>query len=165
MFPVHIPALRERREDIPLLIEHFLGRLHQSYGKKTRGLSDRALQVCLQYDWPGNIRELENLMERGVIITDENQSIGLDALFPHEPPAIDSIGLGSDGRLVAASDQAAPGWVAQILDSGTGLDAVEDALMQEAMQRCGQNVSEAARLLGVTRPALAYRLKKAPDKP
>ncbi len=160
VFPVHIPALRERREDIPLLIEHFLGRLHHSYGKKTRGLSDRAMQVCLQYDWPGNIRELENLMERGVIITDENQSIGLDALFPHSPPATDSIGLGSDGRLVAGSDQASPGWVAQILDSGTGLDAVEAVLMQEAMQRCGQNVSEAARLLGMTRPALAYRLKK-----
>ena len=122
------------------------------------------MEVCLHYDWPGNIRELENLMERGVIITDENQSIGLDALFPHAPPAIDSIGLGSDGRLVAARDQATPGWVAQIFDSGTGLDAVEEALMQEAMTRCRQNVSEAARLLGMTRPALAYRLKKTPGE-
>ncbi|MGE8302944.1 MULTISPECIES: sigma-54-dependent Fis family transcriptional regulator [Pseudomonas] len=164
VFPVRIPALRERREDIPLLIEHFLGRLHESYGKKTLGLSDRAMEVCLHYDWPGNIRELENLMERGVIITDENQSIGLDALFPHAPPAIDSIGLGSDGRLVADSDLSTPGWVAQIIDSGTGLDAVEEALMQEAMARCRQNVSEAARLLGMTRPALAYRLKKAPGE-
>ncbi|WP_447749045.1 sigma 54-interacting transcriptional regulator [Pseudomonas nicosulfuronedens] len=162
VFPVHIPALRERREDIPLLIEHFLGRLHESYGKKTRGLSDRALEACLNHDWPGNIRELENLMERGVIITDENQSIGLDALFPHAPPPADSIGLGSDGRLVAAGEQSVPDWIAQIIDSGIRLEAVEEALMQEAMTRCRQNVSEAARLLGMTRPALAYRLKKAP---
>ncbi|MCY1416588.1 Phenol regulator MopR [compost metagenome] len=164
VFPVRIPALRDRREDIPLLIEHFLARLHESYGKKTLGLSDRALEACLQYAWPGNIRELENLMERGVIITDENQSIGLDALFPHAPPPADSIGLASDGRLVASAEQAAPGWIAQIIDSGTSLDAVEDALMQEAMARCKQNVSEAARLLGMTRPALAYRLKKSPGE-
>jgi DNA-binding NtrC family response regulator len=151
VFPVRIPALRERREDIPLLIEHFLGRLHQlrqenPWPERPSAAGVLAIRLARQHP------RVENLMERGVIITDENQSIGLDALFPHEPPAIDSIGLGSDGRLVAASDQAAPGWVAQILDSGTGLDAVEDALMQEAMQRCGQNVSEAARLLGVTLP-------------
>ena len=162
VFPVRIPALRERREDIPLLIEHFLARLHESYGKKTLGLSDRALQACLQYDWPGNVRELENLMERGVIITDENQSIGLDALFPHAPPEAESIGLASDGRLVASAGQAP--WVGQIIDSGIGLDALEEALMQEAMARSQQNVSEAARLLGMTRPALAYRLKKSPGE-
>ncbi len=164
VFPVRIPALRERREDIPLLIEHFLARLHESYGKKTRGLSDRAMEACLHYDWPGNIRELENLMERGVIITDDNQSIAVDALFPHAPTADDCIGLGNDGRLVADHAPGAAGWIAQIIDSGTSLEAVEAALMQEAMTRCQQNVSEAARLLGMTRPALAYRLKKAPGE-
>ena len=109
VFPVRIPALRERREDIPLLIEHFLEKLHASYKKKTLGLSDRALQVCLHYDWPGNIRELENLMERGVIITDENQSITVDALFPHSPQLAESIGLASDGRLVKSDARQRPG--------------------------------------------------------
>lgn len=162
VFPVRIPALRERREDIPLLIEHFLDKLHTSYKKKTLGLSDRAMQVCLQYDWPGNIRELENLMERGVIITDENQSITVDALFPHSPQLAESIGLASDGRLVASPPATDQSWIDNIIDSGIALDSVEDALIHAAMARSQQNVSEAARLLGITRPALAYRLKKLP---
>ena len=86
----------------------------------------------------------------------------LNALFPHAPPEAESIGLASDGRLVASAGQAP--WVGQIIDSGIGLDALEEALMQEAMARSQQNVSEAARLLGMTRPALAYRLKKSPGE-
>ena len=78
-----IPSLRERKEDIPLLVEHFLSRLHSAYGKSTQGLSDKALEACMLYDWPGNIRELEKLIERGVIIIGANQSISADALFPH----------------------------------------------------------------------------------
>ncbi|MFJ3482069.1 sigma 54-interacting transcriptional regulator [Pseudomonas sp. NPDC090202] len=162
VFPVKIPALRERHEDIPLLIEHFLDKLHASYGKKTLGLSDRALQACLQYDWPGNIRELENLMERGVIITDVNQSIAIDSLFPHEEALPQSVGLTSDGRLAEKSGGQSQPWIEQIFDGGISLASVEDALMQAALDRSQQNVSEAARLLGMTRPALAYRLKKGP---
>ncbi|MCY1429766.1 Transcriptional regulatory protein ZraR [compost metagenome] len=164
VYPVRIPALRERREDIPLLIEHFLERLHTSYKKKTLGLSDRALEACLRYDWPGNIRELENLIERGVIITDSSQSISVEALFPHLSDEARSIGLSSEGNLVdQPSAPAADDWVEQLIDLGIGLDAVEDALMQAALKRSQQNVSEAARLLGMTRPALAYRLKKQPS--
>jgi len=162
VFPVNIPALRHRREDIPLLIEHFLDKLHESYGKKTLGLSDRALQACLHYDWPGNIRELENLMERGVIITDVNQSIAVDSLFPNEPTQSQSVGLTSDGRLASQSGKQALAWIDQIFDAGINLASVEDQLMQAALDRSQQNVSEAARLLGMTRPALAYRLKKGP---
>ena len=164
VFPVSIPALRDRREDIPLLVEHFLDRLHQSYGKKTLGLSDRAMESCLQYTWPGNVRELENLMERGVIITDENQTIAVDALFPQIPPTTESIGLSSNGRLVEASQVLQPEWVSQIIDSGLSLEDVEETLMREAMARSDRNVSEAARLLGMTRPALAYRLKKSVEE-
>ncbi|MNV85898.1 Bacterial regulatory protein, Fis family [compost metagenome] len=65
---------------------------------------------------------------------------------------------------MADGDPSAPSWIAQIVDSGTHLEAVEDALIQEAMTRCRQNVSEAARLLGMTRPALAYRLKRTPSE-
>ncbi|NBA93486.1 sigma-54-dependent Fis family transcriptional regulator [Pseudomonas sp. R5(2019)] len=159
VFPVNIPALRERKEDIPLLAEHFLAKHHESYGKKTLGLSDRALEACLRHDWPGNIRELENLIERGVIITDENESIGVEALFPHLPVSADSIGLASDGSLVPQTPASDSGWLQQVMSSGLSLEAVEDAVLQAAMERAQGNVSEAARLLGMTRPALAYRLK------
>ncbi|MOA28149.1 Arginine utilization regulatory protein RocR [compost metagenome] len=129
------------------------------------GFSDRALEACLRYDWPGNIRELENLIERGVIITDANQSISVEALFPHALPEASSIGLGSDGSLVARTDSTEQEWAEQLLDRGLSLEAMEEALLQTAMRRSQQNVSEAARLLGMTRPALAYRLKKGQAEP
>jgi transcriptional regulator with GAF, ATPase, and Fis domain len=163
VYPVRVPALRERREDIPLLIEHFLEKLHQSYHKKTLGLSDRASEACLRYDWPGNIRELQNLIERGVIITDSNQSISVEALFPHQSDEAYSIGLSSEGALISQKLAPPDEWVGRLLDLGVSLEAMEEQLLQGAMERAGQNVSEAARLLGMTRPALAYRLKKKPD--
>ncbi|MFD2645194.1 sigma-54-dependent Fis family transcriptional regulator [Pseudomonas japonica] len=164
VYPVHIPALRDRREDIPLLIEHFLDKLHGEYQKKTLGLSDRALEACLRYDWPGNIRELENLIERGVIITDGNQSISVEALFPHQTEERQSIGLTLEGALVSQELRPSDDWVERLLDQGTSLDSIEEQLLRGAMERAGQNVSEAARLLGMTRPALAYRLRKLPGE-
>jgi len=161
VFPVAIPALRERREDIPLLAEHFLQRFHEEYGKRTLGLSDKALEACLHYSWPGNIRELENVIERGIILTEPNESISVPALFPRPPKetSIDSERVSSDGVLIQP-DNGQGSWISQLLGSGLSLDEIEESLMREAMQQANQNVSGAARLLGLSRPALAYRLKK-----
>nr|WP_322940341.1 sigma-54-dependent Fis family transcriptional regulator [Pseudomonas sp. s4] len=161
VFPVAIPALRERREDIPLLVEHFLQRFHQEYGKRTLGLSDKALEACLHYSWPGNIRELENVIERGIILTDPNESISVQALFPRAPeePQTASERVSSDGVLIQPGNGQGS-WISQLLSSGLSLDEIEESLMREAMQQANQNVSGAARLLGLSRPALAYRLKK-----
>lgn len=161
VFPVAIPALRERREDIPLLVEHFLQRFHEEYGKRTLGLSDKALEACLHYSWPGNIRELENVIERGIILTEPNESISVPALFPRPPKetSIDSERVSSDGVLIQP-DNGQGSWISQLLGSGLSLDEIEESLMREAMQQANQNVSGAARLLGLSRPALAYRLKK-----
>jgi len=161
VFPVAIPALRERREDIPLLVEHFLQRFHEEYGKRTLGLSDKALEACLHYSWPGNIRELENVIERGIILTEPNESISVPALFPRPPKetSIDSERVSSDGVLIQP-DNGQGSWISQLLGSGLSLDEIEESLMREAMHQAKQNVSGAARLLGLSRPALAYRLKK-----
>jgi transcriptional regulator with PAS, ATPase and Fis domain len=118
----------------------------------------------LRYDWPGNIRELENLIERGVIITDNNQSISVEALFPHQSDEAYSIGLSSEGDLISQKLEPSDEWVSRLLDLGVSLENMEEQLLQGAMERAGQNVSEAARLLGMTRPALAYRLKKKPEQ-
>ncbi|MDH1236680.1 sigma-54-dependent Fis family transcriptional regulator [Stutzerimonas stutzeri] len=161
VFPVAIPALRERREDIPLLAEHFIQRFHEEYGKITLGLSDRALEACLHYSWPGNIRELENIIERGIILTDPNESISVPALFTRPPQehSSDSARVSPDGVLVSPSSGRG-NWVSQLLSSGLSLDEIEQSLMQEAMRQANGNVSGAARLLGISRPALAYRLRK-----
>ncbi len=68
VFPIELPALRERAEDIPALADHFIRYYNRKAGKKITGLSDRVLKTMMAYDWPGNIRELENLIERGVLL-------------------------------------------------------------------------------------------------
>lgn len=165
VFPVKIPPLRERLEDLPLLAEHFLKKFHTEYNKRTLGLSDRALELCLRYHWPGNIRELENVIERGVILTDNNESISRESLFAGIPePETDQHQSVVDehGQVVDESVGAPSGdWATQILGSGISLEKVEETLMRRAMDEANQNVSGAARILGLTRPALAYRLRKS----
>lgn len=166
VFPVKIPPLRDRLDDLPVLIEHFLKKFHSEYDKKTLGLSDKALDLCLHYHWPGNIRELENVIERGVILTDNNECISQEALFVAAPPAVetqpadcvDSGGNVTSGPSGAADSQH---WSEHILGNHISLEEVEETLMRVAMERASQNVSKAARILGLTRPALAYRLKKS----
>lgn len=165
VFPVKIPPLRDRLEDLPILVEHFLNKFHVEYSKRTLGLSDKALELCLRYHWPGNIRELENVIERGVILTDNNESISRESLFAGipEPQTDHPQGVvDSHGQLVEENTQpSAADWASQILGNGIGLDDVEETLMRRAMEEANQNVSGAARILGLTRPALAYRLKKS----
>ncbi|MBV2133697.1 sigma-54-dependent Fis family transcriptional regulator [Pseudomonas sp. MAP12] len=164
VFPVHIPPLRERVEDIPLLIEHFLEKLYKEYGKKTLGLSNLAMEACLHYQWPGNIRELGSALERGVILTESNESISVEALFPGMVMPTEGGRLSNEGRMMEDPPVNGDGLLSQIIDKGISLEDVESGLMRVAMNRCGQNISQAARLLGLTRPALAYRLKKGVGK-
>lgn len=164
VYPVRIPALRERKEDIPLLIEHFLEKTHSSYQKKTLGLSDRASEACQRYEWPANIRELENLIERGVIITESNQSISVEAMFPSLPD-VESANLPISNTSMGSAYRPPDEWVDKLLDRGLSLESLEEQLFNCAMERARQNISEAARLLGMTRPALAYRLKKLHYEP
>lgn len=166
VFPVKIPPLRERLEDLPLLAEHFLKKFHNEYNKRTLGLSDKALELCLRYRWPGNIRELENVIERGVILTDSNETISQDSLFavfPDDPDSKHEERLNATGQLVDVQSTAvADGdWASRIIAEGISLEVLEQQLMLKAMQMAEQNVSKAARLLGLSRPALAYRLKKS----
>ncbi|RBP32248.1 regulatory Fis family protein [Marinobacter pelagius] len=166
VFPVKIPPLRDRLEDLPVLIEHFLGKFHSEYDKRTLGLSDKALDLCLRYHWPGNIRELENVIERGVILTDNNETISQEALFVVSPSTAESsptdcVDQGGKVTNGEPGNSTTGHWSEHILGANISLEEVEETLMREAMERANQNVSKAARILGLTRPALAYRLKKS----
>jgi DNA-binding NtrC family response regulator/predicted hydrocarbon binding protein len=162
VFPVKIPPLRERLEDLPLLVRHFLDKFHSEYDKRTLGLSDKALELCLNYHWPGNIRELENVIERGVILTDNNESISQEALFM-TPPVLSEEGpvdrVDATGNVITG--QSTGGWADEILSEGLSMEEVEKTLIRKAMAEADQNIARAARMLGMTRPALSYRLKKA----
>jgi transcriptional regulator with GAF, ATPase, and Fis domain len=174
VFPIQLPPLRERREDIPLLMQHFLERFNHIHGRSVRGFSARALKVFSSYDFPGNIRELQNLVERGVISVDDGELIDVPHMFRRERLREDAtLSLGASGRLAsgpspAAAASAAPPAPPGLLErlGGTSsepisLDAIEQQLISEAVARSKGNLASAARSLGLTRAQLAYRLKSA----
>ena len=148
IFPVIIPPLRERRDDIPLLINHFLSRFGNMYGKTLKGLSDKAKNFVMNYEWPGNIRELENLLERATLLTEHQQEIKLSSLFPQ-------IKIEEDPEPTTSEVD-----IDRLIQTGFCLEEHEKQLILTAMQKSKNNISEAARLLGITRAALDYRLKK-----
>ncbi|MDX2370504.1 MAG: sigma-54-dependent Fis family transcriptional regulator [Colwellia sp.] len=163
VYPIHVPPLRERTEDIPLLCEHFLKKHTTMYGKKDSGITDKAMQALMQYKWPGNIRELENMIERGVILTDNHQTISISSLFPSlsepsHPLNVDSLGQLSEKSQPDEIDETMA--VEEMLGENFSLEALETQLINKAMDLTNNNISKAARKLGLTRPALAYRLKK-----
>ena len=83
IYPVLVPPLRERTEDIPLLVSRFLDKYNARHGKRIAGITDRAVEALKNYDWPGNIRELQNMIERGVIIVGNGEQIDVKDIFPN----------------------------------------------------------------------------------
>jgi DNA-binding NtrC family response regulator len=159
VYPIAIPPLRERVEDIEPLANHMLRQFMVMHNKRVAGITDRALDAMRSYAWPGNVRELENLIERGLIMTSPGQMVDVDDLFA-VAPAPPSVTLSATGEL----KQAMPGDIDNLFEElqkrGLSLDALEDALIQQAVERAGGNLSAAARSLGLTRPQLSYRLQK-----
>ena len=168
-YMVVIPPLRERQNDIALLAEHFRKRYEKQYRKVTLGFSDRALAALHEHDWPGNIRELENTIERGIILTDENNSITEQSLFNTrwKPEKVESNTVRkinpSSGQLENPSvdNLILDSLAEQALSHEISIESVEKALIDRAMSKSDGNISAAARLLGLTRAALAYRLKRS----
>ena len=132
---IHLPALRERREDIPPLALHFLSQYASRYRRPVKGIESAALQSLLQYAWPGNVRELEHTMERAVLMCRTEQIQAGD------------LGLGSQRGQ------------SQNLEE-LSLEAVESILIRKALQRFQGNVSQAAEALGLSRGALYRRMEK-----
>ncbi|MFO7593025.1 MAG: sigma-54 dependent transcriptional regulator, partial [Pseudomonadota bacterium] len=143
---LNIPPLRERAEDIPLLVEHFTHRLAQEMGVPRPRLSEAAMQQLMQYAFPGNVRELENILERAMTLC-EGDTIGTEDLQLNGH-------LQQDRRPAFA--------MAGV--EGLGLEAylenIERQLLSEALEKCDYNKTAAARRLGITFRALRYRLKK-----
>ncbi len=167
VYPITLPPLRERRDDIPLLINFFLKRFCQEYGRTPAGLTMRALKTLLGYDFAGNVRELQNLIERGLIASDEGQAIDLVHIFRNESLPRDAYSLNHHGALrqaSAAGAQQAP--ASSLLDSlnqsdqAFSIDDLEQRLIQEALNKSEGNLAAASRLLGLSRAQFAYRLKK-----
>lgn len=141
VFPVQVPALRERKEDIPLLVEHFIRRCVQELGVAEVRPTAPAMDFLMAYQWPGNIRELQNVIERSVLMSD-----GGVLLPEHLPPDI----VGSTARPAAPIPE----------QPSFTLQGQERALIVRALEQSNWNQSKAARVLGITRDHLRHRIRK-----
>ncbi|MDE3011000.1 MAG: sigma 54-interacting transcriptional regulator [Pseudomonadota bacterium] len=158
-FPVTIPPLRERSSDIPLLAAALIAASEARLGKKFQGLSDRAMQALMRYRWPGNVRELQNLVERGTLLAPNGGLIEIDHLFAGDAPTEDSDAELQPTGLLASPDDARRRQLCEaILEPGFDLERHEAGLLDLAVARAKGNLTHAARLLGITRRQLAYRL-------
>ncbi len=159
-YQINIPPLRERTEDIRPLVKKFLEKYQVIHGKKLAGFTDKAKKALLSYGWPGNIRELQNTIERGVILAPQNGRIEIDHLFTSwKDQAPGEVGLNRHGGLGAPEQQACKALCEAVLAGSMKIDQIEDLLLETAVSRAHGNLSLAARMLGLTRPQLAYRLK------
>jgi DNA-binding NtrC family response regulator len=136
---MNIPSLRERREDIPFLAEHFVAKLGPDCGSRVERITDAGLKKLTEYDWPGNVRELQNVIERSLVMCSGTVLDAPDIKLESQPRPRQ-----------AAGDP--------FLPDGMTLDQYESAVIREALRRADGNKSQAARLLGLTRNALRYRL-------
>ena len=134
---IHLPPLRERREDVPLLAGHFLAHWSKRYRRLLSGFAPRALEMMMQYAWPGNVRELDHCIERAVLMA-RTEKVDIGDLNLTAP------------RSAATSSS---------LDD-MSLEAVESILIRKALARAQGNVSQAAEALGLSRGALYRRMEK-----
>jgi DNA-binding NtrC family response regulator len=145
VFPLSIPPLRDRKDDIPLLCEHILGQLRQHLGKQLPGISRQAMESILEYHWPGNVRELRNCLERAAILTER------ELIQPSH------LGLGAspaDAMLETALDSIS--YTLTFPSEDLSLDVLIDRVLAITLQRCNGNKSKAAKLLKIGRKAF-YR--------
>jgi transcriptional regulator with PAS, ATPase and Fis domain len=163
VYPIAIPPLRDRVDDIEPLANHMLQTFMALHNKRVTGISDRAMDAMRNYPWPGNVRELENLIERGLIITPPGQMVDVDDLFAVAPVAA-QVTVSESGELQQAMPANLDSLYDELQKRGLSLDALEDALIQQAVERAGGNLSGAARALGLTRPQLSYRLQRIKER-
>jgi len=144
VLPVHLPPLRERKEDIPLLVEHFIHKYNEQHGLNTEGAAEDVLARLLEYSWPGNVRELENAIERAMILT-QGKKIEADCL-PSEV-------LGTR-----------PSWKKDLWGDEYSIKKasriMEEELIRKALKKTGGNRSHAVKILEISHPALLSKIKE-----
>ncbi|EPZ15746.1 Fis family transcriptional regulator [Thauera terpenica 58Eu] len=163
VYPVTIPPLRNRTGDIPALVDAMIRRFATLHGKRVAGVSDKAMHALKLHSWPGNVRELENVLERGVILVPPNRPIEIEHLFIGSVSEPSQQHLLGEGGELECAQRAGRDLALAVLDSGRSLDEFEQDLLRSAVERADGNLAAAARLLGMTRPQLHYRLKKQAD--
>jgi len=140
VLPIHLPPLRERKADIPPLVDHFIELYNRKLGLRIKGASKEAMEQFLQYPWPGNVRELENIIERAMILA-EKDTIGVEAFSMH------------------MHGEAGPSPIQSGLSVKKNARDMEIRLIKEALTKTGGNRVRTARMLEISHKALLYKLK------
>ena len=146
VIPIEVPPLRQRPDDIPLLVHHFLDVMHQERGTRVDSISDEAMALLCRYDWPGNVRELENLIERLSVLRGEGEF------------RVEDLPANLRGR--PAVPLAAPSLPETGLDFREVVDRFESELIRQALEQTQGNKNRAAQLLGLNRTTLLEKIKK-----
>lgn len=172
VFPIEAPPLRERREDIPALVESFIRRISLEEGRTVTGATPETLELLVRHDWPGNIRQLENAVYRAIVLSDRHQ------LRPYDFPAISGLSPPSEAPQASPPPPMAPGLVTapaedpvaeiaahpvRILDEDghmRALEAIEGDLIRLALERYQGHMSEVARRLGIGRSTLYRKVRE-----
>jgi len=152
IIPVDLPPLRERREDIPLLVQHFLHKYAEERGKEVRGLTGDALVALQEYHYPGNVRELENLIERAVVLA------MADVITKNDLELFDSVVSPANGKEIPANLDGLK--EAKRLIREQAIEPIERAFVLQALERNQWNITRAAEDVGMQRPNLQALLKK-----
>lgn len=178
VFPISVPPLRDRRDDIPLLTDRLLTLFATRHGRNISGIATRAMQALLHHTWPGNIRELENVLERAVIMAQRDELLDIHHLSNADATLISSsfFGVSRTGQLTSNANADSAGsehvlsektslsiseLAEQIVGTGMGQwTEIEDALVHAAIKQTGGNIKRAAALLGLSRSQLDYRYRK-----
>ncbi len=147
-----LPALRERKEDLEVLVPHFVAEFNAHAGKRVRHIPPAVWKVLQDYDWPGNVRELRNVIERGVLFSEGEdlplEWLQLPGLASSHCPAPTACPLENKQQLILP------------LDGSMDLDSMEKEILSRVLQLTDHNVTQAARILGTTRETLRYRIRK-----
>ena len=142
VFPVRVPPLRERKEDIPALVAHFIAKYGRHVNRRVSGVAPEVISELSSYDWPGNVRELENVVERAIILSDSEYITRIDKLAAGSGPG------------AAIKD-----WMGR-LSFNEARQEIERAYIERALAETGGNRTRAAKVLGISRRSLLYKLKE-----
>jgi len=155
VFSIYIPPLRERKEDIPLLVQHFIGLCNENFGKQIKGVDPKAMSMLMEHEWMGNVRELENMIKSAVILCKG------DIILPEHLPLRQL-----SGSLYNALESALNNMLMEKIKSGSRFpydeitEHVSEYLVDIALQQSEQNQVKAASMLGISRTTLRKKMKK-----
>jgi two-component system nitrogen regulation response regulator NtrX len=152
--PIEVPPLRERKEDVPLLVEHYLGYFRGEYGRPRLTLAPKAIDLLLAHRWPGNVRELRNVVER-LVIMEQGDQIAIEdvaMVLESSPGGMEAAKLAASG--IESAPPEGEGHLKELLDQA------EKQILEAELARSGGNVSQAARNLGIDRANFHRKMRR-----